>query len=54
MAFYIRIIKKIRSNFKRKYEAYTGVAVKSDVVIEVKELHPKDKWDRKKIHFNQW
>ena len=48
--------RQINDNFKRKYEAYTGVAVKSDVVIEVKELHPKDKYvtKYKGIYINGW
>ena len=47
---------QINDNFKRKYEAYTGVTVKSDVVIEVKKLHPKDKYvtKYKGIYINAW
>ncbi|MBO5354081.1 MAG: CRISPR-associated endoribonuclease Cas6 [Lachnospiraceae bacterium] len=39
-AFY----KRISESFRRKYEAYTGVAAESDISMELKKLHPKDKY----------
>lgn len=36
--------RRINENFQRKYEAYTGVAAESDISLEVKRLHPKDKY----------
>ena len=46
----------INDNFKRKYESYTGVAIKEDIRIEIKKLHPKDKYVTryKGFYINAW
>jgi len=36
--------KYVNDNFKRKYEAYTGIAVDSDIRLEVKKVSSKDKY----------
>ncbi len=48
--------KQINENFRRKYEAYTGITVTDDICIESNRIHPKDKYvtKYKGFYINGW